>query len=84
LGKNFAKSTSRISNRLMMERMMKAMGDTTPITVVNDSCKNVVTIRPRILIERITPKLTISPKKKIDPRLSLFVTRVAKYTRNPG
>ena len=65
LGKNLVKLKLKIKNKLTIARIPKAIGDTIPITFVNETCKNFVKINPNKNIETITPKATIKPNKII-------------------
>jgi len=62
-GISLLKSKLNIRNKLTTARIPKAIGDTIPITLVNDVCKNFVNINPIRNIEDITPKVTNNPKK---------------------
>ena len=58
-------STSNIRSKLISARMPKAIGETIPITLVNDICKKVVNTRPSRSINKITPAVIINPNVKI-------------------
>ena len=62
-GKNLEKSRLNIKNKLIIPSIANAIGETMPMTFVNDSCKRVVNIKPRRVINITTPKTTIKPNK---------------------
>ncbi len=62
-GKNFEKSTLKISKILIIPRIPKAIGESIPITFVRDTCRIVVKIRPNRNINEITPRTTSRPRK---------------------
>lgn len=65
LGRNLPTSTLKISKRLMTSNIPKAMGDTMPIILVNDTSRMVVKINPSSSINRMTPEVMTSPNKVI-------------------
>jgi len=64
-GANLPISISNIKIKLIIARTPNAIGDTTPITVVNDICKKVVNTRPRRSINKMTPEATNNPNVKM-------------------
>ena len=64
-GRNLPISILNISIKLMIISMPNAIGDTIPITLVKDTCRNVVNINPSSTMNKITPEVTINPKKAI-------------------
>lgn len=65
VGRNLLISILKINNKLMIINMPNAAGDTTPITLVSDTCRTVVNINPSKTMNKITPEVTINPKKAI-------------------
>jgi len=63
LGMSLLKSKLNIKNKLIIPKIMNAIGETIPITFVREVCKNFVNINPIRNIEDITPKVTIIPKR---------------------
>jgi len=64
-GINLPMSMSKIRNKLIIAKILNAIGETIPITVVNDICKKVVNTRPSRSINKITPEATNNPNVKI-------------------
>jgi len=64
-GKNLEKSKLNIKNKLTTAKIPNAIGETIPITLVKETCKNFVKINPSKNIELTTPKATRIPKKII-------------------
>ena len=60
-GKNLPKSTLKISRTLTTANIEKAIGEAMLITLVNDSCRKKVKIKPTKNIDKTTPAVTISP-----------------------
>ena len=83
-GKSREKSKLNIKNKLTIAKIPKAIGETIPITLVKDTCKNFVKINPTKNIELITPKATIIPKRIIVLFDSFLETWFDKYARNAG
>ena len=65
LGKNLLKSILKINNNPMMASIKNAIGDITPITLVNETCKMVVNIKPNKNINKITPEKISKPNPNI-------------------
>ena len=65
LGMNLPMSTLKIRRILTRARIAKAIGDTIPITFVNEALRTKTKINPITNIEIITPKLTTTPNKII-------------------
>jgi hypothetical protein len=65
LGRNLPMSILNINRRLINSRMPKAIGDTTPTTLVRDTCKNVVNTSPSRDMDKITPEVITTPNKAI-------------------
>jgi len=63
LGKNLPTSISKISNKLIIISIPKAIGETIPITWVKEISRSVVNIKPSININRTTPNVIITPNK---------------------
>ena len=60
-GRYLAKSMLKINKILIIIKIPNAIGETIPITFVNDALKIVVNINPNIAIKTTTPKTTINP-----------------------
>ena len=63
LGKNFPKSKLKIKNKLITANKVNAIGDITPITFVNETCKIKENTNPNSNINNIKPETTINPNK---------------------
>jgi len=83
-GKNLEKSKLNIKNKLTNAKIPKAMGEMIPITLVKETCKNFVKIKPTKNIELITPRETITPKSIIVLFDSFLETWFDKYAKNAG
>jgi hypothetical protein len=63
LGRSFPTSIFTRSSKLITINIPKAIGDTTSITLVSDTCRTVVNKRPSSNINRITPEVIIRPNR---------------------
>lgn len=84
LGRNLEKSNSNIRAKLIKPKIAKAIGETIPITLVNDFCKSVVKINPNKIIKIIIPDKIVKPNKKNVFLLSFPENLFDKKAKNPG
>lgn len=61
-GKNLPKLILKIKTKLTKPNIAKAIGETSPMTLVNEACNNVVNINPKPNIKVKTPATTRTPK----------------------
>lgn len=84
-GRNLPMSISNISNKLTIISMPNAIGEIISITLVREIFKIVVKISPNNVMNRTTPKLTISPNNAIVfLPYSVPDNWFDRYTRKPG
>lgn len=83
-GRNLPMSILKISSILIIASIVNAIGDTIPITLFRESCKNVVNINPSKNINKITPKVMIIPNKAKDFFDSSPVSLLDKYAKKAG
>ena len=62
MGINSPNSILNIKSKLIINNIVKAIGETIFITLVKEAPNIVVNINPNNSIKRITPKTTINPK----------------------
>ena len=73
-GINRPRSKLNIKNKLIIVRIPNAIGEIILIALVNDPCKKKVKINPNKNIDKMTPKVIITPNSIICFLLSLFPT----------
>ena len=83
-GKNLLISILKINTKLIRARMPKAMGEIMPIALVNDACKSCVKISPMTNMDATTPKVTITPSKRIVFFFDFVDSCDAKYAKKAG